>query len=591
MLVAGEVCPVSRRYFLKHAPIPERREPEMSNSSSQLIISLSPDMLSVARTRKKKIVQAEQLALDPGEWSELWDEGLIKLDQPLRQLMSRFSSKKSLPATLIYHSPTVTQQVHKFDLNPSAAREAGVAKIREAIGFEDPVEVCVFAQGGKGSESATTLVYSEREEQLMALYGWLNRCNVQVKSLVPSSVAVMNTAAKIAQDAEPKTAIFYLGADVSVMAYANESGVKLIRSVAIGYQKLADCYVRMLRSSEATQASKQDSDSSASVEDVSARAIEMLFEHGVPVGQAEVDGVELQSAVMPMLAPVLQRFCIEIKQTFRFGLSGESMPEKLMICGPGSGIPHISKVIAQHIDMHIKLDPLVESFSVVSAFGKGTLENTIVVANSCPDGLLPDVAHDANMHQFLSRGLTVGALMAIIALGGEFTKTSVRCEQIDYLMGKAERRLNVVNEFYEQRSKAFELSTVISDMSSLILDNVQSVPKWYELLADISVIKPESVRLHELRGSLKNGASIVEISGLAAGDSDKQSSADLNSFVSALEKDEYVERVTLGGTTRVSVGEDQWARQFRLNVELKETSLPYQRIVDATGGENMWGTP
>ncbi len=537
-------------------------------------------------------MQAEQLALDSDQWSVLWEEGLIKLDQPLRQLMSRFSSKTTLPATLIYHSPTVTLQVHKFDISPSAAREASGAKIREAIGFGDPVGTCVFVQRGKGDEPVTTLAYSEREEQLRALYGWLNRCNVQVQSLVPASVAVMNTAALMAQNAEPKTAIFYLGTDISVMAYASDSEIKLIRSVGIGYQRLAECYLRIL-SSEAAKASPKEDQGQASspADDIKSRAIKILFEYGIPVGRTEIDGFELQSEVMPMLAPVLQRFCIEIKQTFRFGLNAESMPEKLMICGPGSSIPHISKIIAQHIDMHIKLDPVAESFSPTSAFGKGTLENTIIATDSCPDGLLPDIAHDANMRRFLSRGLTVGALMALIALGGEFTKTSVRCEQIDYLMGKAQRRLNIVNEFHEQRNEAFELASVISDMSGLVSDNVQRIPQWHEVLSDLALIKSQSIRIHELRGSLKNGVAILEISGMAAADSDKQSSGDLNRFISRLEGLERIDRVTLGGTSRVNIGGDQWARQFRLNVDLQAASLPYQKLAHIKDGEDKWGTP
>jgi len=538
-------------------------------------------------------VQAEQLVLNPDQWAAFWEEGLIGLDQPLRQLMSRFSSRNSLPATLIYHSPTATTQVHRFDLNPVAAREAGAVKIRDAVGFGDPVETCVFVHGKKRGKSVTTLVYSEREEQLRTLYGWLNRCNIQVRSLIPENVAAMNTAALMAQDVEPRTAIFYLGANISVMAYAIDSEVKLIRSIAIGYQRLAECYLRMLSDGmeEASLQENQDQGESPAG-DVGSQATKMLFEHGVPVGRAKVDGVELQSEVMPMLAPVLQRFCIEIKQTFRFGLHGESMPERLMVCGPGSSIPHISKVIAQHIDMHIRLDPAAESFSPTLAFGKGTLEHSIITTNSYPDGLLPDIAHDANMQQFLSRGLTVGALMALIALGGEFTKTSVRCEQIDYLINNDQRRLNVVNEFHDQRNEAIGLAMVISDISGLVSDNVEGITQWNNLLGELATIKPESIRIHELRGNIKNGVSILEISGMAAAGSDKQSSQDLNMFVRRLEEFESTDRVTHGGTSRVSIGEDQWARQFRLNVELKTALLSYQQLAHLKEGEeDMWGTP
>ena len=563
----------------------------MSKSSSQLIISLSPDKICVARTRRRKVLQAEQLELDPKEWVGLWDDGLMKLDQPLRQLISRFPSRKYLSATLIYHSPSITQQVHKFDLSPSAARDAGVAKIREAVGFRDPVESCLFTQSDKDSDSVTTLVYSEREEQLQALYAWLNRCGVYVRSLVPMNVAIMNTVAKVAQDTDPDTAVFYMGSDVSVMAYATESGIRLIRSVGIGYRKLVESYLQAMGPVDSEESGGQDQGSAAQTHGMSNRAVELLFEHGIPVGQAKADGAELQSAVMPALAPVLQRFCIEIKQTFRFGLSGANLPKNLMVCGPGSAVPHISKMLAQHIDMHIKLDPAVESFVPMLPFGRGTFEHTMVTTSSCPEGLLPEIAHDTNTRQFLMRSLVVGTAMAAIALGGEYTKTSVRCQQIDHLMGNNMPRLKVVNDFRNQGKLAFEMSSVISDISDLVSDNIQSVPQWHNLLAVLSSLKPDAIRMHEIRGNVKNGVPVIEINGLAAADSDRQSSVSLNEFVSALEDADGVDRVTLGATSRISVGENQWARQFRLNVELSESPFPYQEIVHAEGSAGAWGTP
>ncbi len=568
----------------------------MSHPNSQLVISLSPDKLCMARVRRRKVIQAEQIELDPKEWNDVWEDGLVGLDQPLRQLLLRFPSKKHPPATLVYHSQTVTQQVHMFAQGASSPQAESIAKIREVVGLREPVESCTFSHSGKDADSVATLVYSDREEHLRSLYAWLNRCGIVVQSMVPASVAAMSTTAQQALNAPQDTAVFYIGTDVSVLAYATDSGIHLIRSIGIGYQKLVEGYMQALRSSgqanaEVQEDKSQDDFSDAYHSDTSAHAVELLFEHGIPIGQIEADGIELQSTVMPALAPVLQRFCIEIKQTFRFSLSGASLPRNLVVSGPGAAVPHISKVLSQHIDMHIRLDPAVESFMPVLAFGQGTLEHTMVTTGAFPPGLLPEIAHDVNTRKFLMRSLGVGAAMAAIALGGEYAKTSVRCQQIDYLMGNNMPKVNAVNAFHDQRRLAFEMASAISDMSALVSDNIQSVPQWHDLLAQLAELSPEAIRMHELRGTATNGVPVLEISGLAAAGSDRQSSVALNEFVNALESAEGVDRVTLGATSRISVGEDQWARQFRLNVELNQSPFPYQEIVHADESAGTWGTP
>lgn len=557
----------------------------MSNASRQLIISLSPDMLCAATTRKGKVVQAERVELDPRKWLGLWEDGLMNLDQPLRQLISRFPSRKCSSATIIYNSPTLTQRVYKFDLNPSAAKAAGIAKIKDSVGFSDPVETCIFTKSGKGSEAITTLVYSEREEQLRSLYAWLNRCNVGVDALIPTNVAVMNTVAQIASDSDPETAVFYIGPDVTVMAYATESGLKLIRSAEIGYQKLVEGYIQALKPNVGCDSDDDDQSSFTQNAELINRAVELLFEHGIPVTHVKVDGIELRSTVLPMLAPVLQRFCIELKQTFRFGLNGLDMPKNLMICGPGATIPHIGKTISQHIDMHIKMDPTTEGFAPMSAFGRGSIEHAFVELNTHPNGLLPEIAHDAKTSRMLSRSLVAGGMVAALAMGAEYTMTTLEHQNISQLTISDAPRLNAVNDFREQLETANNMSSIISDVSKLVCQTVISVPQWHGLLANISEITSDSIRMQELRGDISADGPTVEINGLAVADSEKEAGKALNKFITDLDSIDGVTQVTLGATSRIRVGEDQWGRQFMMKVTLEQTPLVHQALVQV---ENDW---
>jgi len=562
----------------------------MHKASNQLIISLSPDMLSVAKIRKGRIVQGERIELDSKEWAKVWEDGLMMLDQPLRQLMSRFSSRCT-NATVIYHSPTVTQQIHRFDLAPSLALEAGISKIQGSIGHIDPVETCVLSDTSNSDSDTTVLVYSEREEQLRSLYAWLNRCNIRANSFLPVSVASIIITNEIALSAQRETAVFFLGSDVSVMGYATESGIKLIRSAEIGYRKLVDGYIqaniKQCRSVSTDQAQAGDQIDAKITSD----ALNMLIEHGIPVGETIVNGINLRTEVLPLLAPVLQRFSIEIKQTFRFGLNGVDMPKNLMICGPGSMIPHIGKAFSQNFDMEVQIDPGAESFSILEAFGRGTLEFSMLNTKVQLDGLLPAVAREAHVQSRLTRSLVAGAALAAIVMGGEYGMAAYQYRQISEQIKNDAPRINTVNQFREQLASASSMSNTISDVAGLVSSTVESIPQWQGVLSELSTITMGSIRVQELQGQYAPDASVIVVNGIAVSNTERASGEALNQFVNALKAVDGVSSVTLGSTSRISVDDDQWGRQFSMSIELETELLPHEGFAHSSDKKSGWEMP
>jgi len=556
----------------------------MKNAINQLYISMSPDMLAMARTRKGRVVQAEQIELDPNDWGEHWNDAFMRLDQPLRQLISRFPSRSCTAATVLYHAPNLSMQTYMSDLHPGTAKVAGLAKFRESIATNDPMESCTLGSCSSDVQSTCTMVYSEHEERLRAIYAWLNRCSMRVNAIVPMNVAIMDTAARIAAKSEPDTAVFYIGADVSVMAYANETGLKLIRLAEIGYRKLTNAYIHALKENTLITQDEQSIEDQKMISTIEKDALKMLFEFGIPFAQTETRGIELQSTVLPAIAPVLQRFCIEVKQTFRFGLAGEDAPENLLLCGPGATIPHLSKAVSKQLEMNIAIDPSVEGATPLVSFGRGTLEGAVVESRQCPGGLLPEVAFDARTSKVLARSLFVGGLLAAIAMGGEYAKTTLEYQKISQAMSNEAPKLKAVNGFSQKLASANTMSSIISDVSDLVSTTVEGIPQWDKLLAKLSQITTDSLRVQELHGEYALGVPTVEISGVAVADTEKESGKALNSFVKALQSVEGIANVTLGATSRVSVGDEQWGRAFKMNVTLEQNPLPYKAFVKREDG-------
>lgn len=549
-------------------------------STTQMILSLAPDSLSAALVRRGKVLQAESIDLDPGRWNELWSGNMMRLDQPLRQLMSRFSARTRGSATLVYHSPTLTKQVHSFDLQPAQSKDAAITKIRESIGPTDPVEVSSLTGNHRSAKATTTLAFSEHEEPLRALYAWLNRCGIKVDSMVPISVAVIQAATSIASSVDPDTAVFYIDSDVSVMVYNCEGQLRLVRPADIGYRKLTEAYAQPF-SKGLEKGDGSDQEKADHNIDLAVRATGMLFKHGIPMQSIEIDGADLRTTVFPYLAPVLQRICIDVKQTMRFGLDSSHQPKNLMICGPGAHIPGLSKAIAQHIDLHIKTEPGAEGYEPTKAFGRGTVEWFMVDSRSTPTGLLPEIAHDAKARAVLNSGLIAGAAVVAIALGGELAFTSVQQQELNKQSQSQAPRLAVVNSFHDECDSVSKVSTIISDVSSLVTSSIVTVPDWHHLLADLGDFTGERIRVQELRGEYAAGAATIEINGIAVAGSDADAGRSLDEFVGAIEAMDRVRSVNLGATSRVSVDNHHLGRQFSMRVVLKTDPPPYAAYAHA----------
>ena len=263
----------------------------------------------------------------------------------------------------------------------------------------------------------------------------------------------------------------------------------------------------------------------------------------------------------------------------------------MILCGPGSAIPHIAAAISQHVDMHIKVEPAAESYEPKNAFGKGTLEWDVCHSDDCPAGLLSEVAREEKTKRLLSKSIVAGVAVASLIMGGEYMMMAKSHQQIIQMMSLDSERTSDVNQYHERVLTASNMSSIIGEVSELVVDTVSSIPQWQGSLAQLDDLTPEFVRIHEIRGDSVQGRSIISIHGMVNANTEKETGIALNTFVSALKDIESVRLVTLGATSRVSLGKNRWGRQFSLEVELAERALPYKMLVDAQAHVNTRGAP
>lgn len=563
--------------------------------SNRLIITLAPDRLTAVHAKRGRVHQSESVAIDPSQWDECWSGGLMALDSPLRQLLSRFAARKVATASLIYHSPTLTKQILSFDQGGAIARDTARSKLREAVGFRDPVEVCVLGKDAETSEGVTLLAYSDREESLRSLYALLNRCGVRINNMIPLGVMAIMTAAKQSIHYDNESVVFYLDSDVSVVAHSRDGKLSLVRPADIGYRKLAESYSQAFATYEE---SVSDGAKHSFVKNPF-EPMSNLFHHGVPFQSTEYMGIDLRSVVLPCMAPVLQRIGIDVKQTIRFGIGTDTTLKNLYVCGPGAAIPGINKAIGEHIELNIHLANGSEADEPLKVGGAGSIEQRFVQAGSPTSGILPSIANEERTQRKLSRALVSGGALAAIVMAGEYAHSTLQVQELNRVMQAQSAQVERVNAFEEDCESAQDVAQMIGRVAKLVTENIGDMPAWDISLIEIAELVDAGVQIREIRGENTEGLPMLHLDGIAIVQDGVSAAQVLDGFVSRLGASDSIRSVSLGATSRISMkqpGQEpnepgQWGIEFSLRLNVESEPSRYERYANIQIQQNEWSSP
>lgn len=557
------------------------------------MISLTQNRISVIRARRGRVIESESIALDPQLWNEHWQGGLMRLDSPLRQMLSRVPSCRNGQVTLLYQSQTLTKQIYTLELVGAHARDAARSKIRESVGFTDPVSVCPLGGEQTPGHTSTMLAYSDREETLRSLYAWLNRCGIRVSSMIPHPVASIVAAADQAKGLDDDSVLFYFDSDISVLAHAHQGHLRLIRPADIGFQKLVDSYCQVY-----TERKSEGEDSPDPLE-LMAASSGSLFEFGIPFQPIEHDGIELRGAVLPCMAPVLQRIGIDVKQTIRFGIERGTSLRNFVVCGPGAAIPNITRAVGEHLELHVHRVNGSEKYEPRKIGGIGSTELHLISSSETLEGLLPSVAHDEKLRKHLGRALLAGSAIALLVMGAQYTAATLSIRHTQEQMLNDATRLSKVSSFDADRIRVHQFATIISDISALVAGKSKPAPRWTQLLSQAGEHVGDGVRIQEIRGEYTDKAPQLLINGYSVAENELPPGQVLDRFVTGLRQIDGVLSVKLGATSRIVLNTNtlstdesaNWGLDFTLKVFLETTPSPYERYTLTQTPEVDWIVP
>lgn len=563
------------------------------STTNGFIISITPTRLSVIYARRGRVQQAESMAINQEQWGDYWNDSLMRLDQPMRQLLSRFGGHRKMSAVVLYQSPTLTKQIYPFDQGGVQARDAARSKIREMVGLSDPVSVCALGGERGSNQPCMMLAYSDREETLRSIYALLNRCGVQASSMIPVSVASIVFASSEATRFDDDTAVLYLESDCSIIAHTIGDKLTLVRPSDLGYQKLVDSYRRVFHEKLAEQDTHEES---AQSDLHKPDPISCLFKFGVPFQPVELGGIELRSTVLPCMAPVLQRIGIDVKQTIRFGIGSHDALKNLYICGLGAAIPGITKAINEHLELHVQPAPDVDQFQPMTVGGHGSVEFQLIGTPLNTQGLLPSIAGEERDRTTLNRALVAGCALAVATMGTEYAVSILKQQRIEAQMQNTAPMVDRVGQFKEQQSNATGVAVTLTDLAALITKQTDPKPQWIDPLTRLSRSAGDLIRIQEIRGDRTSEAASIVVSGYTtAGESQTQEET-LNRFIEKLSASPAVNEVKLGATSRIELGEGtddeaDWGLQFSIRVMINDQESAYSTLAGLQTQNTDWIEP
>lgn len=526
----------------------------MYGNTTRIAVSLTPHGLRGAVYRCGRVLRAERIDLDPAVIDGAWDQGLTDLDRPLRQLLTRLSHGRGRPSiSVIYHGRTLVAQTHEIPGRADDARRAAIMKARESGSESTTVNGEILATSALRLGSSMVLTLSDREQESSKIYAWIARCGGRLDSVVPEVSIVVKAAVSRVMASDTVQGCCYIGTDWAAIACGSKSGLIMVRAFEFGHSLLSDVFQRAM-----------GGDSGVIDGCAGERA---LFEHGLPFKSTDINP-ELRAKVLPLVAPVLQRFCVEVKQTIRFGVPADKQPSEIVLDGPGACIAHLASSITESINMHVSVAPGLETARPLEPFGHGTVEGTWVTSRSGCVDLVPQIALEQRSIDLMKRCLAGGVVTAGLLIGAEYLHAQSQHRDLNEQFQAITPMVASMDRAYETMDGIRKLGVQAGAVARRVTPSANQNTDWPGVLALVASLTNESVRLDDFEGRVSPTGIEVRLRGIAIGADDEAASDAMAAFVHGLQSSDLVALAQIGGTTREQNAEGRATRTFSLTLSL-----------------------
>ncbi|MEC9374452.1 MAG: PilN domain-containing protein [Planctomycetota bacterium] len=516
---------------------------------NRIVISLSRGMVFASRLDGG---EAAPITFDPELWERAWQEGLRPLDGALAQALKRLGVSR--PRVVLLHTgPDCVVEMPTYQTSTREAISAARLGLSDASSLSletNPWSVVALGHDRAGATQALTAIDSEASAA--AVTRWIERAGGIVESVTPFDAAALEMARAHVLDEsgdEPRAALV-LSEQASVLLAAAEGHLEVVRRIDVGVELFVEAYKRAL-----------EMKGTAGEEDLWGAARSLLERFGAPDRDATLDERRrvVGADVLPFLQPVLQRLVVEVRQSFRFGLSDRDRERvRIDLAGPGAAIPRIAEVLSAELELAVEVVGADEPLGRLGLLGAGRGYTPSI-------NLPPAEGTERVMGRRIAAGLAVGVSAACIAIAAEAHLTRGELKSARQELATLTPQLEQLRIVDARRMETLREITALETARRSGEAQMGVHSDWGALLRLLSTITPEGIELDEIGGSQSRSGLQVRLRGHCLTSSDGGDA--ISDFLQRVEASPLVQSVSLGATQQAQVRGAE-ARYFELDVRL-----------------------
>jgi hypothetical protein len=310
-----------------------------------LILVIGTDSLEGVLTRGDRVVSEQTQRVDPDAMRAVWESGLATLDGPLEVLLVKLGGRAG-DRVVVVGRPSAGSTVHREGewTDRTLARANELAAAHACTGFDSDklsTRTWSWKAAGGGDDRRVMISGSVPDSVLSMVERWVSRAGLRFEGFVPLQMWETQRAIRAAEACITGTVCCRIGPEFTVIVAQTLDKGTVVRAIDFGVQVLASVYERAALHRE--------------MESDPAGAWRLMLEHGVSWNARQAAN-EIVHDALPMLAPVLQRLNIELKQTIRYQVGEETMITSLLCLGIGRLVPGLGEAIADHLELTLEAD-------------------------------------------------------------------------------------------------------------------------------------------------------------------------------------------------------------------------------------------
>lgn len=499
-----------------------------------------------------------------------WARDLLDAAPAMRNEVEALGLQDAL-ATVFCETPSLGLDVISASVRTSreACTSAALAA-QETVSYALDAaitEACVIGVDRSGTERKRHVIAAvERDQTAEAIAAFVEAVGMRLDAIVPIDAPVFASVTQRALDhrSGPRGCL-HIGELSSFFAVACNGRLRFSRRIALGVSTLVRTLMLELQTRSGETISLNEIDAAC-----------LLSEVGIPEHDMVVDQERglVGAHVIPVLAPVLQRLIVEIRQSIRFGLDdGERAALSVDVIGPGGSIPRLTTVLTEELGINAKTEPDPhELIPHIPASPGSDLAAAIRARQGRSSGLslLPHRIMKRRRFQRLRHCAWAGAILAMGVVGFDSFRLHSRISQTRATVASMNMHADAVSQLEATRDRLTALQADVGSLGTLLRSEMRSARTYAPALREISQLVERSVFLTALTlAYAENTGPSGSMIGYVMADtvSPEGNNFELRDFLSRLKASPLFSHVALG-TVETSEVDGKSALRFDIAVTL-----------------------